>query len=80
MKAFFRFRAREAARGRAEIRAFWRRRGVVFQPEGSPPLAGSLEVSTSSSEMAEDLIADGECEALTARGASDEELLALAKC
>ena len=79
MKVFFCFRAREAARGRAEIRAFWKRRGVVFQSEGSPPLAGSLEVSTSSSDVAEDVVVKREYEALMARGASDEELLAWAK-
>ena len=79
MKVFFRFRARKAARGRAEIRAFWERRGVVFRSEGSAAPVASLEALTSSSDKPEDVVVRREYAALMAKNASEEELLAWAK-
>ena len=75
MKRFYRFRARKAARAREEIRAFWARRGGVgsVQPLAAPP--ASEASSTSSSDTAEDVVAQREYEELLAAGASAEEIL-----
>ena len=76
MRSFFRFRAQKAARGRAEIRAFWESRGVAFASAESSRL--SLEASTSSSDTPEDLVVAREYAELMAANASEEELLAWA--
>ena len=76
MKKFYRFRARKAARAREEIRAFWaRREGVIgyVEPSTAPAVSGAL--STSSSDTAEDAVAEREYENLLTAGASAEEIL-----
>ena len=77
LRSFFRFRARKAARGREEIRAFWERRGVVFALAKSPSHAS--EASTSSTETPEDVVAVREYSELIAANAPEEELLAWAR-
>ena len=76
MKKFYRFRARKAARAREEIRAFWARRGGVIgyvEPLTAPAVSGALP--TSSSDTAEDVVAEREYENLLTAGASAEEIL-----
>ena len=74
MKAFFRFRARNAAMGRKEIRAFWERRGKIFIVDEPSYVEGSEEAS-SSSTTPEDIATEREYATLVAMNASDEELL-----
>lgn len=74
MKAFFRFRARKAAMGRKEIRAFWERQGKVFTVDEPSYVEGSEEAS-SRSTTPEDITTEREYAALVAMNASDEELL-----
>lgn len=81
MDEFWLFRERKAARARAEIRAFWERRGTVtvakdplslFAESVAPPAKDTHE---GSSRSLDDWSAEREYLKFVATGPSDEELL-----